>query len=62
LGVFDFLFNLLSVVGGFVSDSFVLVSNGQQLGDLPSQSFFLSSVDFVSSVLRFDVGVLQVVQ
>jgi hypothetical protein len=62
LGVFDFLFDFLSVFGGFVSDSFVLVSDGQQLCDLSTQSFFLSFVDFVSSGLRVNVGLFQVVQ
>jgi hypothetical protein len=36
LGVFDFLFEVFSVVGGIISDLFVLVSDGQQLGDLSS--------------------------
>jgi hypothetical protein len=28
VGVFDFLFNVFSVVGSFISDSFVLVGDG----------------------------------
>jgi hypothetical protein len=28
VGVLDFLFNVFSVVGGFISDSFVLVGDG----------------------------------
>ena len=36
LSVFDFLFDVFSVVGGFISDSFVLVGNGEQLSDLSS--------------------------
>jgi len=62
LSVFDFLFEFLSVFGGFGSDSFVLVGDGQQLGDLSTQRFFLSFVDFVSSGLRVDVGLFQVGQ
>lgn len=62
LGVFNFLFDLLSVVGGFVSDSFVLVSNSQQLSDLSGQGFFHGLVDFISTGLRVNVGLFQVVQ
>jgi len=62
LGVFDFLFEFFSVFSGFVSDGFVLVGDGQQLGDLTAQGFFHSSVDFIGTGLRVDVGLFQVVQ
>jgi hypothetical protein len=36
LGVFNFLFNVLSVVSGFISNGFVLVGNSEQLSNLSS--------------------------
>jgi len=62
LGGFDFFLEPFSVGGGFVSDSFILVSNGGQLSDLSAQGFFLGSVDFIGTGLRVDVGLFQVGQ
>ena len=58
----DFRLQPFSVFGGFVSDSFVLIGDGSQLSDLSAQSFFLGSVDFVSSFLSIDVGLFEGVQ
>jgi len=62
LGGFDFFLQPFSVGGGFVSDSFVLISDGSQLCDLSTQRFFLGFVDFISSGLRVDIGLFQVGQ
>jgi hypothetical protein len=62
LGGLNFGLQPFSVSGSFISNSFILVSNSSQLSDLSSQSFFLGSVDFISSSLSVNVGLFQISQ
>lgn len=60
VGNFDFIFNVFSVGGGFISRLFVGIGNKGIISDFLGHSLFGSGMSFVSFVLIIDVFIFQV--